>query len=46
LKPGYNFSYHSRRYYYYYLLGWDEEGVPRSDKLEELGLGEFTASLP
>ncbi len=32
--------------YYYYLLGWDEDGIPRADKLEELGLGEFIASLP
>jgi aldehyde:ferredoxin oxidoreductase len=24
--------------YYYYLMGWDERGVPKNEKLEELGL--------
>ena len=26
---------------YYELMGWDEHGVPRSEKLEELGIGCF-----
>jgi aldehyde:ferredoxin oxidoreductase len=26
------------RQYYYYLMGWDEDGVPKTEKLEELGI--------
>jgi aldehyde:ferredoxin oxidoreductase len=26
--------------YYYFLMGWDEEGVPTQEKLEELGLSD------
>jgi len=28
----------SMKKYYYYIMGWDEEGVPRKDKLIELGI--------
>jgi aldehyde:ferredoxin oxidoreductase len=27
--------------YYYDLMGWDENGVPKAEKLEELGIEEF-----
>jgi aldehyde:ferredoxin oxidoreductase len=27
--------------YYYDLMGWDENGVPKAGKLEELGIEEF-----
>jgi aldehyde:ferredoxin oxidoreductase len=28
--------------YYYYLMGWDESGVPMTEKLEELGIDHLT----
>jgi aldehyde:ferredoxin oxidoreductase len=31
----------SARRYYYDLMGWDEKGLPKLDKLEELGIEEF-----
>ena len=32
------------RLYYYHLMGWDERGVPKSQKLIELGIEEFARS--
>ena len=29
------------RLYYYDLMGWDRNGVPKAEKLEELGIEEF-----
>ena len=29
------------RHYYYELMGWDRNGVPKPEKLEELGIGEY-----
>ena len=29
--------------YYYSLMGWDESGVPITEKLEELGINNLTA---
>lgn len=31
---------------YYRLRGWDDEGIPKAETLEELGLGEYVAYLP
>ena len=31
---------------YYRLRGWDENGIPTAEKLEELGLGDFVKYLP
>jgi aldehyde:ferredoxin oxidoreductase len=31
----------SARLYYYDLMGWDRNGVPKAEKLEELGIEEF-----
>jgi aldehyde:ferredoxin oxidoreductase len=30
------------RGYYYYLMGWNDRGIPKSQKLVELGIEEFT----
>ncbi len=27
------------------MMGWDQEGVPREDKLLELGIAEFAGAL-
>ncbi len=31
---------------YYRLRGWDENGIPKAETLEELGLGDFVKYLP
>jgi len=29
------------KHYYYHLMGWDENGIPMPEKLEELGMDQF-----